>query len=57
MEVSKHPELQWLLLSACGVGKIQFHPYLKPPNARKKKDKISNFLSDIYPHIKNDEIE
>ena len=36
-EVSKHPELQWLLLSACGVGKIQFHPYLKPPNAKNTK--------------------
>ncbi len=57
MEVSKHPELQWLLLSACGIGKIQFHPYLKPPNARKKKDKVSNFIADLYPHIKNDEIE
>ena len=57
MEVSKHPELQWLLLSACGVGKIQFHPYLKPPNARKKKDKVSNFISDLYPHIKSDEVE
>jgi hypothetical protein len=56
-EVSKHPELQWLLLSACGVGKVQFHPYLKPPNAKKKKDKVSNFVAEIFPHIKNDEIE
>ncbi len=56
-EVSKHPELQWLLLSACGFGKVQFHPYLKPPNAKKKKDKVSNFVAEIFPHIKNDEIE
>ena len=56
-EVSKHPELQWLLLSAAGVGKVQFHPYLKPPNAKKKKDKVSNFVADLFPHIKNDEIE
>ena len=32
------PELQWLLLSVCGVGKIQFHPY-KTLNSRKKKVK------------------
>ena len=51
MEVSKHPELQWLLLSACGVGKIQFHPYLKPPNARKKKSKVFDFVYDLF--IKN----
>ena len=57
MEVSKHPELQWLLLSACGVGKIQFHPYLKPPNAKKKKNKISEFLYGLYPHSKPDDIE
>lgn len=53
----KHPELQWLLLSACGSGKIEFHPYIKPPNTRKKKDKVSEFLYEIYPHIKGDEIE
>ena len=56
MEVSKHPELQWLLLSACGVGKIQFHPYLKPPNSRKKKNKIFEFIYSIYPHMKAEDI-
>jgi len=55
-EVSKHPELQWLLLSACGVGKIQFHPYLKPPNSRKKKNKIFEFVSNIFPHMKAEDI-
>tara|TARA_Y100000768_G_scaffold158864_1_gene118622 strand:- start:15208 stop:15675 length:468 start_codon:yes stop_codon:yes gene_type:complete len=55
-EVSKHPELQWLLLSACGIGKIQFHPYLKPPNSRKKKNKIFEFIYNIYPHMKAEDI-
>jgi len=55
-DISKHPELQWLLLSACGSGKVEYHPYLKPPNARKKKDKVSEFLSNIYPLLKDDEI-
>ena len=55
-DVSKHPELQWLLLSACGVGKVQFHPYLKPPNSRKKKDKIFEFIYNIYPHMKAEDI-
>ena len=57
MEVSKHPELQWLLLSACGTGKIQFHPYLKPPNAKKKKNKISEFLYQLCPNCKPEDIE
>jgi hypothetical protein len=56
-DVSKHPELQWLLLSAAGSGKVEFHPYIKPPNSKKKKDKVSEFLSSIYPHFKSDEIE
>ena len=56
MEVSKHPELQWLLLSACGVGKVQFHPYLKPPNARKKKNKIFDFIYKTFPHMKAEDI-
>jgi hypothetical protein len=55
-EVSKHPELQWLLLSACGVGKIQFHPYLKPPNSRKKKNKVFEFIYSLFPHMKNEDI-
>jgi hypothetical protein len=56
-EVSKHPELQWLLLSACGVGKIQFHPYLKPPNARKKKNKVFEFIYGLFPHMKSEDID
>jgi len=56
-EVSKHPELQWLLLSACGVGKIQFHPYLKPPNARKKKNKITEFVYELFPHMKAEDTQ
>ena len=56
MEVSKHPELQWLLLSACGTGKIGFHPYLKPPNSRKKKSKIFDFVYETFPHMKAEDI-
>lgn len=56
-DISKHPELQWLLMSACGTGKMEFHPYIKPPNGRRKKDKISEFLSSVFPLLKPDEID
>jgi len=56
-EVSKHPELQWLLMSACGSGKVEFHPYIKPPNAKKKKDKIFNFMKENLKGIKDDDLE
>jgi len=55
--ISKHPELQWLLMCGCGSGKIEFHPYIKPPNARKKKDSLREGLSNLYPTMKDDEIE
>jgi hypothetical protein len=56
-DIYKYPDLQWLLMSACGTGKIEFHPYIKPPNSRKKKDKVSEFILSIYPHLKSDELE
>jgi hypothetical protein len=56
-DVSKHPELQWLLMTAAGSGKVEFHPYIKPPNSKKKKDKVRDFVSSIYPHFKSDEID
>jgi hypothetical protein len=56
-DVSKHPELQWLLMTAAGTGKTQFHPYLKPPRSQKKRDKISELILRIYPGIKSDEID
>ena len=56
-DVSKHPELQWLLMTAAGSGKVEFHPYIKPPNSKKKKDKLSEFVYSIYPNFKRDDIE
>lgn len=56
-DMSKHPELQWLLLTAVGKGKVETHTYVKPPTARKRKDKVSEFLYTQYPFAKRDEIE
>ena len=38
-DISKHPELQWKLMCLAGVGKSQFHPFVKVPKAKRKKDK------------------
>ncbi len=56
MDLSKHPELQWLLFTLCGSGKKEYHPYIKPPTSRKKKNKVSEWLSEQYPLMKADEI-
>ena len=56
-DVSKHPELQWKLMCLAGCGKIQFHPFVKVPKAKKKKDKIEELVRGLFPLLKNDEIE
>lgn len=55
-DLSKHPELQWMLLSICGVGSNQFHPFIRPGGG-KKKSKIQGLLREIYPIKKTDDLE
>lgn len=54
--ISKHQELQWMLLCMCGIGKKEFHPWIAPPKGI-KKDKIEEFITKIYPHMKKQDIE
>ncbi len=56
-DISKHPELQWKLMCLAGVGKQQFHPFVKVPKAKRKKDKVEEFVRNIFPLAKNDEVE
>jgi len=56
-DVSKHPELQWLLFTVCGSGKVENHEYIKPPNTRKKKNKVALAVSELMPHLKSDELD
>jgi hypothetical protein len=57
MEVSKHPKLQWQLLCQAGnTGKIEYHPWI----GFKKKEgdnKATKLLEQIYPNMKQDEVE
>lgn len=56
--LSKHPKLLWQLLCMCSheSKKVFFHEWIG--NKKKTGDnKITNFLSDIYPNKKRDEIE
>lgn len=54
--ISKHPELQWMLLCAIGEGKKQRHEWVKP-STKAKKDKKIEFVKQLYPELKYDEIE
>lgn len=54
--LTKHPELQWMLMCAAGSGKTQRHEWVKPAS-KAKKDKKYEFLKKVYPELKYDEIE
>lgn len=56
-DVSKHPELQWLLMTACGTGRVQYHPYLKPARAQRRRDRVSELLLRVYPGLNTQELE
>ena len=38
-------------------GKIQHHPYIKPPNSKRKKSKRADFVHSVLPHLKGDEVQ
>ena len=54
--LSKHPELQWKLLSLCGTGKKQYHPWIPPPKGI-KKNKLEAEILIHYPLLRDDELE
>lgn len=57
-DLGKHPKLQWLLCTTVSPGMGKFRHYWQ---AAKKKDgsnaKSVKFLTKLYPHMKQDEIE
>jgi hypothetical protein len=60
--LQKHPQLLWQLLCMCGheSRKIFFHEwigYKKKASSKGDASKIINFLMDIYPAKKKDEVE
>ena len=57
VDLYKHEELMWKLMCLTGTGKKQYHEWIKAPNSKKKTDKVSEFVSELYPHLKSDEVE
>jgi hypothetical protein len=50
-----HPQLQFQLLQAVGLGKTMFHPWIAP-GKKKKQNKFINYLTDQLTHLNDDEI-
>jgi hypothetical protein len=57
VDLYKHDELMWKLFCLTGTGKKQYHEWIKAPHSKKKTDKVSEFVSEIYPHLKSDELD
>lgn len=55
MKLMDHPELQWKMMSICGIGKRQNH-YL-PSSTRGKKESQNAVLSEVFPQLNTDELK
>lgn len=53
--LSKHPKMQWMLLSMVGLGAKEYHPFV-PPSKKAKKDGLHAMLSEMNPMMNADEI-
>jgi len=51
-----HPELQFQLLQAVGLGKAQFHPWVAP-GKRGTDNSLFKFIKDKKPEYNDDELE
>jgi hypothetical protein len=51
-----HPELQFKLLQAVGVGKSMFHQWINPPKGA-QQSKLMSIFSEQHPHLNDEELE
>jgi hypothetical protein len=55
---NKHPKLQWYLLCQCGnTGKNEFHPWIGFKKKGADNSKGIKVIEQIYPNMKQDEVE
>jgi hypothetical protein len=53
-----HQKLMWQLLCMSGAtGKNEFHPWIGFKKRDTANSKAVKFLSELYPHLKDDEVE
>lgn len=52
---SAHEELRWMMLSLVGLGVKLRHDFIKPKGV--KKDRIREWLIELYPQLSDDEID
>lgn len=55
-ELYKHPELQWQLIAACGLGKPMIHDWISAPK-RQMSGKIDQLLLKLNPNMNKMEVD
>lgn len=55
-DISKHPDLQWRLMCAAGVGTKQRHGWIALSNKRKSVNKLDAFFLTLYPQLNDEEL-
>ena len=56
--LSRHPQLQWLCATTVSPGLgTQRHPWIAPKKKEPGAGSIKKQLADLFPHLKDDEIE
>lgn len=51
---SAHDELRWQMLALVGLGQKMRHEFVPPRGQR--KDRIAEWLQELFPHLSDDEI-
>ena len=54
--LTRHKELQWMLLAMTGIGKPEKHDWIPPPKGI-KKNRIEETILKYFPGLNNEEIE
>ncbi len=54
--LTKHKELQWMLLAVSGTGKAERHEWIAPPRGI-KKNKLEEIILQHFPSLRDDELE
>ena len=56
--INRHPKLQWLCATAVSPGLgTQRHQWIAPKKKEAGASGVRKQLAELYPHLKNDEIE
>ena len=56
--INRHPRLQWLTATTVSPGLgTQRHPWIAPKKREPSAGSVRKQLAELYPHLKDDEVE